>query len=181
MNDSAENDNRETANVFHHRTKEDRAQGIDHTEADHDETDLMHTQRTSDIGLREIGANECLLHANEDGDGDEELQIWFLHLTERGREQLQAREFCCRVGTLALLTVTLEGIQKEGNDANGGHNARQVDHRDFKDFIIWGAFQVAMAAVAAGAEVGATELQILLADGRVAAAAAAAMCAARQN
>lgn len=38
-----------------------------------------------------------------------------------------------------------------------------------------------MTAAAAGAEVCTAELEILLADGRVAAAAAAAMCAARQN
>lgn len=38
-----------------------------------------------------------------------------------------------------------------------------------------------MTAAAAGAEIRTAELEILLADGRVAAAAAAAMCAARQN
>jgi len=94
-------------------------------------------------------------------------------LTEGGGQQLQSGQLRCRVGSLALLTIPLQGIQEEGNDANGGHNAGQIDHRDLEDLILWRTLQVAVTAASGGAEVGSTVLQILVADGGVRAAAAA--------
>lgn len=85
MDNGAQHNDGQASNVFHHRAKQYGAECVDHTKADHNEANLMDTQCTGDICLCEIGSNEGLLHANEYGDRYEQLQIRFLHLTERRR------------------------------------------------------------------------------------------------
>lgn len=181
VDDGAENDDGCAADVLHHGAKQDRAEGVDHAEADHHKADLVHTKGAGHIGLGEVGTDEGLLHANEDGDRNEQLQVGLLHLSECGWQQLDSRELGRRVGTLALLTIPLQRIQKEGDNAHGSHNAGKVNHGNLKDLILWRTLQVAVTAAAGCAEVCTAEQQVLLADGRVRAAAATSMGAAGEN
>lgn len=112
MDHHAQENNGDSAGVLHDRSKDDGANGIDNTEADHNVPDLTDAQSTGYVGLErvviwyykkcpilcivcpadlgEVSTDEGLLHADEDGERDEQLLVGLLQLVGRGRQQFDS-------------------------------------------------------------------------------------------
>lgn len=90
------------ADVLHRRTEEQAAEGVHHPETDHHVAELGDAQGARDVRLRELGPDERLLHADVDGEDDQQLLEGLLHLVGGRGEELDWGELVRGVAALLL-------------------------------------------------------------------------------
>lgn len=94
--------------VFHRRTEQYTASGVHHAETDHHVAQRRDAEGAGDIGLRELGTYERLLHAYVHGEDHQQLLVGFLHLVRGGGEELNRCHF---VRTVASSFFTVSGME----------------------------------------------------------------------